>query len=134
MKSQVSVSTVENFQVLVRTGSHGWLADEPPAVGGDGLGPNPFDQLLGSLGSCIAVTVVNLAARAKVPLARLWIDLEGEPAEDAGSGRYRIVARIRVRGELSDRDVERLGRYAEQCPVHRILSAGAAVEMRVERV
>lgn len=133
MDNNVSVMSVENYQVLVRTGNHGWVADEPASLGGDGLGPNPFDMLLASLGSCLAITVVHLAARARLPLVRLWVELHGHPAEPGSGGRYAISVKLRARGELSDQDMARLGRYAEQCPVHHILSAGTRLEMSLER-
>jgi uncharacterized OsmC-like protein len=47
---KVTVKSLENLQQVVVTADHAFIADEP--VGdGDGLGPNPYDLLLASLGT-----------------------------------------------------------------------------------
>jgi uncharacterized OsmC-like protein len=44
------VKSLENMQQLVVTHSHAFVADEPADVG-DGLGPDPYELLLASLGT-----------------------------------------------------------------------------------
>ena len=46
----VTVRSVENLQQLVVTGDHAFVADEPVGKG-DGLGPAPYELLLGALGA-----------------------------------------------------------------------------------
>ncbi len=134
MKPKVSSTLLENFQVMVRTGTHSWLADEPAAAGGDGLGPNPFELLLGALAACLTITVAHFAGQGKVPLQGLWVDVEGDEPALGGEGEYHVSARLRVRGDLGEKDLARLRRYAERCPIHGILSKGAAVELSLEKV
>jgi hypothetical protein len=43
-------------EVDVRTGSHTFTVDEPPALGGGGTAPKPVEYALASLGSCQAIT------------------------------------------------------------------------------
>lgn len=131
-KNTVSCESIENHQVLIRSGAHAWVADEPPALGGDGLAPNPFDLLLGALGSCIVITVGHYAGQARIPLEGLWVDLAGE--QSAPDAKYRIAVLLRVRGNLADQDVERLRRAAERCPVHHILGPGADIATEIRRV
>lgn len=47
----VTVKSVENLQQLIVTGDHAFVADEPVGKGGDGLGPAPYELLLGALGT-----------------------------------------------------------------------------------
>ncbi len=47
----VKVRTLTNYQQLVVTDLHAFVADEPKEDGGDALGPSPYDLLLASLGT-----------------------------------------------------------------------------------
>jgi uncharacterized OsmC-like protein len=46
----VTVKSLENMQQLVVTSAHEFVADEPPDAG-DGLGPDPYELLLASIGT-----------------------------------------------------------------------------------
>lgn len=133
MGTAVSCMSIENYQVLVRTGAHAWVADEPKALEGDGLGPNPFDLLLASLGTCTVVTVVHYAGQAKIPLVRLWAELEGQEEKESEK-KYRIAIRLRARGELEQADLERLKRAAGRCHVHTLLAPGVDIQIDIEKV
>ena len=132
MSNRVSCTSIENYQVLVRTGKHSWMADEPPEIDGDGLGPNPFDMLLAALGSCMIVSVVYYSERSKLPLERLYVEILGE--QDKSKDRYQIAATVRARGDLDEQAMQRLTKAAHRCPVHKLLSAGADIEVKLERV
>ncbi|MFT5540793.1 MAG: alpha/beta superfamily hydrolase, partial [Alphaproteobacteria bacterium] len=45
------------FTQSVRAGRHHLIADEPPKVGGDDLGPGPHEYLLSGLGACTSMTL-----------------------------------------------------------------------------
>jgi len=134
MGDSVSCTSLENYQVQVRTATHSWIADEPPKNNGDGLGPNPFELLLGGLGSCTAITVVYYAGQAGIPLEKIWVDIEDDLAKSDGKEEYSIRVRIRVRGDLSEKHVERLKRAASRCPVKKVLEHGATIETEIELV
>lgn len=52
------------FTVAISAGRHTWLGDEPASVGGDDLGPSPYDMLTAALGACTAMTL-RMYARQK---------------------------------------------------------------------
>ncbi len=48
-----TVSTlVGAYAVLTRTRSHAVIGDEPPELGGEGLGPSPVELLQAALAHC----------------------------------------------------------------------------------
>ena len=71
----VSETDRGRFVQEVRAGGHVVVADEPEALGGDDLGPSPYQLLLASLGSCTAMTVRMYADRKGWPLQRVKVYL-----------------------------------------------------------
>ena len=53
-------------------------SDEPAALGGTDSAPNPVEQLLGSLGNCLAVGYAANASVAGIALRDLRIELTGD--------------------------------------------------------
>ncbi len=52
--------------------------DEPEGLGGTGTAPNPVEQLLGALGSCLAIGYAANATAAGIAIDDLRIDVEGD--------------------------------------------------------
>jgi len=52
-------------------------ADEPEALGGTNTAPNPVEQLLGALGSCLAIGYTANASVRGIQIEDLRIELEG---------------------------------------------------------
>jgi uncharacterized OsmC-like protein len=53
------------------------FADEPEALGGTNTAPNPVEQLLGALGSCLAIGYTANASLRGIQIEDLRIELEG---------------------------------------------------------
>src|SRR5690606_19403052 len=104
----------------------------PAALDGSDLGPDPYELLLASLGSCIAITLRMYADRKGWPLeaVRLHLTHEAVHADDAGGcERERravdaIETTLVLGGDLDDAQRARLVEIADRCPVHRTLEAG----------
>jgi len=55
-----------------------FATDEPEGLGGTNTAPNPVEQLLGALGSCLAIGYAANASVAGIRIEDLRIDIEGE--------------------------------------------------------
>lgn len=131
--SRVVVSETDGgkFTNRVSVGRHEMLADEPVGVGGDDLGPGPYQYLLAGLGACTSMTLRMYAQRKGIPLDHVKVSLQhsrihAEDCEDCETkhGRLdRIDKTIELLGELDDTQRTRLMEIADRCPVHRTLQS-----------
>jgi len=134
MKTSVTCTALENYQVQVRTDKHSWIVDEPPKLGGDGLGPNPFDLLLGALGACMVITVYYHASEAGLAFEKIWVDVDGEWKGEGDERKYHIKITVRVRSDLSEKELEQLEELTARCPVEKLLAPGTEIQTTVKLV
>lgn len=133
---QVTTRTGDAYRTEIRAGRHALTGDEPEDVGGDDVGPSPYDLLLSALGSCTGMTLRMYADRKEWPLdeaiVRLSHDkIHAEDCEDCetDAGRVdRISREIDVRGDLTDSQRDRLLDIANKCPVRRTLDSEVSVQ------
>ena len=119
----------QKFLREVSSDDHHWLADEPKKVGGENLGPDPYEHLLAALGTCTSMTIRMYANRKKWPLESVDVTLshrrehqqDCENCEDAGSKVDILHRSISFTGELDAEQRARLLEIADRCPVHRTL-------------
>jgi putative redox protein len=119
------------FQQQVSIGPHRLIADEPPAVGGQDTGPNPYDLVLSGLGACTSMTMRMYADRKALPLDRVTVTLRHSKihAEDCEAcetktGLLDYIERvIRIEGDLDPEQRVKLMEIADKCPVHKTLTS-----------
>nr|WP_241264272.1 bifunctional alpha/beta hydrolase/OsmC family protein [Bowmanella dokdonensis] len=124
------------FTQHVSSDSHYWLADEPLDVGGDNMGPDPYEHLLAALGACTAMTLRMYARHKELPLEHVKVELShrrehGKDCQDCPDKAVAIEVierQISLSGELSDQQRQRLLEIANKCPVHRTLHSKLQVE------
>lgn len=128
MAVEVSTSIADKgYTARNRAGTHEWLADEPLALGGSDLGPQPTQLLLSALGSCTSITLRMYADRKSWPLAGVEVQLSLDPAAKTAEGLL-IQRQIKLLGTLDDTQRERLLQVANSCPVHKILSSHLQIQ------
>ncbi len=137
----VSETGEGKFQQRVQAGPHRLFADEPADVGGTDTGPSPYDFLAIGLGACTAMTVRLYADRKQIPLDHVEVNVRHEKRhlEDSKDCENNDTARIdhfgrtlRLGGNLTDDQRQRLLEIANRCPVHRTLEAGSRIDTTLE--
>ncbi len=132
--AQVTVTSLDNYQTLVTTDNHALLADEPKGVG-DGLGPDPYELLLSSLGVCTAMTLEMYARRKGWALGKVRLELshgrvharDCEECEADDGLVDRINVRMHFEGDLDAEQRERLAYIATRCPVRKTIDSGPVI-------
>lgn len=127
------------FTQNLQTGPHKLIADEPEAVGGDNLGPGPYEYLLMGLGACTSMTIRMYADRKKLPLDNVRVRLSHQKVHaqdcmdcESKDGKIdEIVREIYLDGELTGEQREALLDIANRCPVHRTLTSEIKVRSRL---
>jgi putative redox protein len=131
--ARVTAFLERGTRVLISNDRYEWLSDEPLDTGGTAEGPSPYEQLLGSLAACTAITLRLYAKHKGFDLA--WVRLAYEHSKagsDAGvdgpPGRIeRITAHVTIGGDFDEAQRLRLTQIAARCPVHRTLSNGVEI-------
>lgn len=127
------------FAQEIVVGPHRLAADEPTVAGGRDSGPNPYDLLLASLGSCTSMTVALYARRKQWPLDGVTVRLRHQKIHAADcadcetrEGKIdRIEVDVELAGALTEEQRARLLEIAGRCPVHRTLTSEIDIRTRL---
>jgi putative redox protein len=106
---------------VVSLRQHQISVDEPPAVGGEDLGPTPHDLYDSALGACKAMTVLWYANRKGIPLQDVQASVERDDSQER-KGVYKLAVTLSLGGPLSDAQREELLAVARKCPVHKLMA------------
>ena len=109
----------ENYIASLQVGSHTIFADVLEKLGGNNQGPSPHELLEASLAACTIITLQMYANRQKWNLqsadVKVTIDKEGPESH--------ITREIKLIGELTDEQKNRLMEIANKCPLHKLLTS-----------
>jgi len=101
-------------QIRIRDLPAGY-ADEPEALGGTNTAPNPVEQLLGALGSCLAIGYTANASVRGIQIEELRIELEGHidlpvflGLREGHAGYPDIAVRVYLKADAPQETVEEL--------------------------
>ncbi|MCX7560802.1 bifunctional alpha/beta hydrolase/OsmC family protein [Sulfitobacter sp. F26204] len=131
---RVSEADKSGFLQDVNAGpAHHVRADEPLAYGGTNRGMSPYGFLSAGLGACTSMTIRMYARRKGWPLEHVSVDVSHDKvhAQDAQTGHGDKIdqwhRRIKLTGDLSPEQRDRLLEIADKCPVHRSLERASKV-------
>lgn len=128
---RVSGVTEQGFISKVQAGPHELIADEPRSAGGTGQGPDPYALLASALASCTVMTLNMYARHKKLAVDRVSCDVSHSKVHaqdcehcDSREGKVDTLSRrIRIEGDLTEQERERMMAIADRCPVHRTLES-----------
>jgi uncharacterized OsmC-like protein len=131
--------TGKNFRVEIAIGPFKLAGDEGRNSGGDDTGPNPFDYLLTSLGTCSAMVIGFVARKANIPLEHVRVkltrrSLSATDCEDClqKEGTVEELTReIELSGPLSDEQRQTLIDAVTRCPVSQALTHEIKIRTRL---
>jgi len=127
-----------SFRTEISAGPHTLIADEPAEAGGTEEGPTPYDFLSAALGACTSMTIHVVAKRENIPLTGVELTITNDRmhAQDCAdcltsSGYiHRFSVQIKLSGDLTPEQRERIVSVAKRCPVFKTLSS----EIRIDEV
>lgn len=115
-------------QEVLIDGRHRLVTDKPVELGGEGSGPSPHELLPAGLAACAASTIVMYARTKGWDVGEVAVDVD----YDSRSTPRRIEIAIRLGGDLSDFQLERLEKVARSCPLRRSLETGFEFSERID--
>lgn len=109
----------ENYRTVVVSDSHNFVIDEPVTAGGKDLGPNPGELLSAALATCSTATVKMYADRKgwDVDEVQIEVDFKRNLKLDTTT----FTKKIKITGDLTDEQIEKLHEISGRCPIHKIL-------------
>jgi uncharacterized OsmC-like protein len=100
----------------------------------------PYGQLLAGLGGCVAMVIHTFASHHGHKLLEVELRLEYdrvfkedcENCENIDRYEKKIREVIIFRGELDEREKERLFKVSKHCPIHKMMESGIQIESKLE--
>ena len=119
------------FRNDIEAGPHRLVADEPVEAGGTAAGPTPYDLINAALGACTSMTIHVVAKREKIPIDSVEITVTNDrmyarDCADCTSTEgyiHRFTVSIKVTGDLTPAQRERILTVAKRCPVAKTLTS-----------
>ena len=116
-----------------------YATDEPRGLGGTDSAPNPVEQLIGALGSCLAIGYAANATVAGIALDDLRIEIEGElnletflGLEDGHAGYETLRATVHIESDADDTAIRELhDKVVATSPVGHTLSRAIPVAIEL---
>ena len=135
----VIVRSGNSLRNEIEAGPHRLVADEPGSAGGTEQGPTPYDFLSAALGACTSMTMRVVAKRENIPLEGVEVTVENDRmyAKDCAdcldkSGYiHRFSVAIKLIGNLTAEQRERMLSVAKRCPVNKTLTSEIRIDERL---
>ena len=134
----VIVRSAGSLRNEIQAGPYTLIVDEPVEAGGTAAGPTPYDYLNSALGACTSMTIHVVAKREKIPIESVEVTVANDRmyAKDCADCTstegyiHRFTVSVKVTGDLTPAQRERILSVAKRCPVAKTLMS----EIRVDDV
>ncbi len=110
------------YTTTLETVNHVLIGDESIEDGGQDAGPSPSEFILAGLATCTAATLRMYADRKGFALEQIHLELEMWTEKTAEGQVTHIERQIRLEGNLSEEEQQRMLVIAGKCPIHRLLT------------
>ena len=130
-KSKVAASLDgdDKFTTNLKLGDHYFIADEPTNFGGNNYGPSPYEFLSAGLAACTVMTIQMYARRKKWEVENVTCNINYSKdhaidcahCEDNAAKIDNFTREIKLTGNLSEEQKNKLLEIADKCPVHKTL-------------
>jgi putative redox protein len=111
---------LKKYETQIHTATNNIIADEPIDIGGEDLGFSPPELLCASLAACTCATLRMYADRKGYQLDQVNVDVSFE--RDAATNTSQMVRKIKLTGNLSPEERDRILVIANSCFIHKTLS------------
>lgn len=113
----------ENYLTRITNRHHVYFTDEPTEVGGQDKYTTPQEMLLGSLASCVAITLRMYANRKGWDLGSIGVDVTMRSVNTDHGAEFEFTQNFTFSNSanLTGEQMERLVQIARKCPVAQIV-------------
>lgn len=130
-----SLDAEDAFTTQMKVGNHYMLADEPTSFGGNDYGPSPYELVSAGLSACTVMTIQMYAKRkgwqvTNVEVHTSYSKTHAEDCENCETNSAKIDTfhrEVSFKGDLNDKQIQRLLQIADKCPVHKTLHSETQV-------
>ena len=130
-----SLNAEDGFTTAMKVGNHHLTADEPTSFGGNDFGPSPYELVSAGLSACTVMTIQMYAKRKGWPLENVEVHTSygkshAQDCDDCETNSAKIDTfnrDIRFKGDLDEKQIERLLQIADKCPVHKTLHSDTKI-------
>ena len=130
-----SLDAEDGFTTQMTVGSHTMMADEPVSYGGNDFGPSPYEFVSAGLSACTAMTVQMYVKRKGWDLQNIEVHtshtkVAKQIVENGEQKEIKVDTfnrEIKLKGNLDDKQIQRVLQIADKCPVHKTLHSAIEV-------
>lgn len=130
-----SLDAEDGFSTQMTVGSHTMMADEPVSYGGNDFGPSPYEFVSAGLSACTAMTVQMYVKRKGWDLQNIEVHtshtkVAKQIVENGEQKEIKVDTfnrEIKLKGNLDDKQIQRMLQIADKCPVHKTLHSAIEV-------
>ncbi|MBL6616395.1 MAG: OsmC family protein [Reyranella sp.] len=124
--AKASIGTT-NYRTSIVTGHHTLTADELPTLGGNDVGPGPYELLTSALAACTAITLRMYAERKQWPVTAVHADVHFVREGD----KQHIDRVLTIEGSVDAEQKKRMAEIAERTPVTLTLKGGIEIRTKL---